>query len=76
MGVQGFHCLCAEMTGPTIAEMAIQLDSFAMKLAKDETSHPWHHLTPYSRNHWRAHARLILIESEEYIRGIGKKKED
>jgi len=57
---------------PTIAEMAVRLDSVAMVLAKDETNTPWHHLTPASRNHWREHARQILIESEEYLRDVGR----
>jgi hypothetical protein len=64
------------MTGPTIAEMAIRLDAFAMVLAKAETQMAWHNLEPHQRNCWRELARCILVESEEYIRGIGKKKED
>lgn len=61
---------------PTLAEMAVRLDMMAMVLAKEETGRPWHHIEPYKRNQFRTMAREILIESEEYLRGVWNRNED
>lgn len=59
----------AIITTSSYAEMAVMLDEYAMKLAeKGQPNTHWYLMDRYERNRWRETARLLLVESQEYIK--------